>query len=423
MKKRYKFVLIPLGVLVMLLVVSALVVDWHGGRTLERQIDAAVANGGSRDYLRFARPDLSDNENAATLWITAAVSAWGEPDADWRGHPEDPLIEAINDPEAADPETLKAAVESRRDALDMAWAAAERSEVHWPIDYGDPLSWFDETYRGQARSVGRLLTADAHAALSAGDLERAQRDLLTILALSDDIAEPATLINILVSISLDTLVMGVIDDFDVGLKKQMPDLHEEFFTRHYRTKIAQGMQGEIPFGLTYFESDHPDMAYLSRWPTRLWTQYDMAYYVKTVSRMSDLAAQPFAEVETELALMDESVGLPYVLSGIMLPAGTAAIKTANMIETKRDLMLLASEIAATPADERLAVWGVLNLLPPEPLTGEPIRLWFDTSGGFVLWCVAAEEPDRGSGRIELVWQSGTEALPPELEPYREDWVQ
>ncbi|MBB6431483.1 hypothetical protein [Algisphaera agarilytica] len=420
MKKRYKFVLIPLAVLTLLLVASALVVDWHGKRTLERSVDAVVADGGFRDFSGFARPELADDQNAATAWLKAAALAWGE-----TGHNRNGELtaeqEALSKPQYADLELLAAAIDARQQAVDKAWEAADRSAVHWPIDYNDPISWIDNEYIGQTRLVGRFLSADARVALSRGDYVRAEQSLLAILALSDDVSVPPALINSMVSISLDALAMNVIEDNDANLSRDLPTLREALSTRPYRSLIADALRGEIPFGLAYMHSNDTEIAYLGRWPVRLWTQYDMANYVEVLHQFGALTEQPYAEAQSSLAALDEPRGFPYVLSGIMLPAGKAAAQTANHVELQRDLLLLSDQIRQTPVSQRIDRWGGERELPVDLLTGHPVRVWLAEDRGIVVWSTAAEASDYGPRRFSLVCQTKTDSLPPELEAYQQEW--
>jgi len=426
MKKRYKFVLIPLGVLIMLLAAGLLFADWHGQRVLNREIDAVVAQGGYRDFSSFALPGLAEDDNAAPLWIESAVLGWGQSTADSRAYgpdeTDDETLAALSDPAAADTEVLRRAIEARQPAIDMAWAAAERSAVRWPIDYDDPLSWLNEKYLGQTRQVGRLLAADARLALSDNDDERAEKSLLAILAVSDDVTVPPILISVLVSFSLDALAMDVIEDFDVHLAQRMPRLAAAFGDRDYLERIAQGTMGEIPYGLAYVQPGHPDTAHLSRWPMRLWVRYDIANYVRVMNQNGYFVGQPYFQIHSQLNASDQPTGFPYVLSGILLPAMNSTAKTASLIQTKRDLILVADNVLAVEPALRTDGWREGFALPIEPLTGQPVRMWLAEDGGFVLWSSAAEDPAMVSGRVEVVWRSGTDALPPELEPFVEDWA-
>ncbi|MEM9418574.1 MAG: hypothetical protein AAGA25_05885 [Planctomycetota bacterium] len=420
MKKRYKFVLIPLAVLTLLLVVSALVVDWHGKRTLERSIDAVVAEGGFRDFSGFARPELADDQNAATAWIEAAVLAWGEPDDDWNRELTAEQ-EALSKPQHTEIELLTTTIETQQEAVEKAWGAADRSAVHWPIDYNDPQSWIDSDYLGQTRQVGRLLAADTRVALSRGDYARAEQSLLAILALSDDASAPPILINTLVAISLDSLAMDVISNSDIHLKRDFPMVRDILESQQYESKLSRALLGEIPYGLAFIQSDDRETARLSRWPSRLLTQYDMAYYINAMSRISDAANKPFAEANARLSQINDSPGFPYLISQIIMPATGATIRTARTVSAKRDLLLLNDEIVEISASESASSWASRLELPDDPLTGLPFRLWLAENGGFVLWSIAAENPAHGKRRFELVCQTGTEALPPELETFRQEW--
>ncbi len=319
MKKRYKFVLIPLGVLVTLLVAGLLFADWHGKLVLEREIDAVVAQGGFRDFSSFALPGLADDENAATLWIESAVMGWGESTVESRAYGPDETDEqtsALYDPAAAEPDVLRQAIKARRPAIEVAWTAAKLSAVRWPIDYEDPLSWLNEDYLGQTRQVGRLLAADAWFALSEGDFERAEKSLLAILAVSDDVAVPPILISALVSFSLDALAIGIIDDFDVRLAQHMPRLAAAFDDRDYLKRIADGTMGEIPYGLAYVQPGHADTAHLARWPMRIWVRYDIANYVRIMNQTGQFVGEPYHQIQTQLDALDQPTGFPYLLSGI-----------------------------------------------------------------------------------------------------------
>ncbi len=85
-------------------------------------------------------------------------------------------------------------------------------------------------------------------------------------------------------------------------------------------------------------------------------------------------------------------------------------------------MLLADSLAAVEPELRTETWRENLALPVEPLTGQPMRIRIADDGGLVLWSVAAEDPGMGSGRVEVVWQNETEALPPELGIFADDWA-
>lgn len=449
MKKLFKFGLIALVMVIGFLVGVALLIDYTGRKRLAEEIARIEALGGVLDFSSYAQPDLPDAENAALLWLEAAelleradeaspvvmvepeetsdeeYGEFGGYDGEYETWPE---VEAIDDPQHAEIEVLRAAIAARRSALDAAWAAAEMQRSCWPVDYDNPDFFMGLNYLAPGRSVARLLVADAWLAFREGDDTRAEARLLAALALADDMQHPPLAITTWVSIWIDWMVVDALQAIPAGPARYPAAVLEVLASRDYRARRARGVLGETPAVIgAEINEEMLEWMDVSPWEYRFmgfWQKHDRAFILRGYCESYPLLLRPYHEVEAKLRDL-ESREVPYVypLAEIWGPSFSDSARTTAALEASRDLLLWANRLGVSPTTADTPMDDTRFKNPPtDGLTGGPMKAWAAPDGGYVLWSPHAEAAEDYLLRYELVWRVGTQELPPELVPFADQLI-
>jgi hypothetical protein len=195
-------------IIIVLVIAAAAVLVWVilGRGEVQGQLEAEralfVPPGGYAEYIE-AVPAVPDERNAAALYLKA--------DAAYEALPQHLLSDLLD---SSDPEKLAAAVAGARPAIELAHEAMDRPffDVAWRGQ--GPLKFSNEQlalpFGSAARSIARLLSAEARLAAAQGDASRAVRTLTSGLTTHEHLRTYPDLTLFLVLIAAESLIL---DDF------------------------------------------------------------------------------------------------------------------------------------------------------------------------------------------------------------------
>ncbi len=429
------FALIPIAV--------NLMVSFLAREEFRRDLENARKNGMPRSLSELAPPRIPDAENAAKVYMLAfpqVVTPVGV---------EESTLEAFQswkvdlEKERAGLEVLRAHVEKNRGALDRLQEAARLPDCRFDLTYADGLSMVLSHLSGLRKSA-KLMRLEARLLLAEGKQAEAMRAVQDLYALSDATREEPILISLLVRISMHGVAA---DTLRRTLQEPLPDaealasLAETLERGRDDSHFARAIRGEQCFGVDTMDKVRREgwnsvAGTLGRaqgvgWLYSVcgWVLYkDMTYFVRTMSKYSVLAKQPYWESRAAESKLEQDVqGVPqwYMLSRMMMPSLASARRSWTKHLAKQDGARLAVALAryrlahgAYPEKLDQLVPAFLPELPLDPFTGgafayrvdgESARVYslgalgLDNGGGTtgqddegtILWPLGDQEPFQG----------------------------
>ena len=162
----------------------------------------------------FALP--SDPDNAALLYYQSYI-LYGKPDDTMQDMLYD-LSEGKIEPNAK----IREYVESCRNAIDLAVAAAEIQNCNWGLKYSDGLS-VQMPHLAQGRYLSRLVLADARILAAGGDYKQAIDRYLSVRKITRHIGDE-TLVSLLVAAAISNMANECIQDILAEIPQDLETL-------------------------------------------------------------------------------------------------------------------------------------------------------------------------------------------------------
>ena len=314
MKRFLKWSLIIICILLLILLVGYTAVRVTGSSAWERELARWEAIGGVTKYVDLLPDPVADEVNAALLYQQA-----GE------------LIENIgklDGPEFDDPWSdecdLAAALSKYGEVLGLIHEAAGKKECVWPAP-AEPLdinSYVDVISKRSSllRALAKLVRVEAVYYASQGDYIKANQAIETGFKLSADGLANKILINVLVSIAIDSLMLDTFQriyiDREYGDSESVKAILDIVSINKRELLVKPMFLEEGTFGiemlfstLTINQPQHT-LSFLFK--------HDAAEYLKLMRMAIDKFSVPYAEQDHTVPLPDPPVWA--ILTKALVPA-------------------------------------------------------------------------------------------------------
>ena len=311
--------------------------------------------------------------------------------------------------------------------------------------YCDPTNWANPPKRPfvEMRTAAQWLSGDAIAALRAGQLDRAQADLLSLTRLAQFNREDLTLVSQMIRVAIVGLGLAVTWEAlqaEGWSEERLAALQKGWEAAELIDAAEKGMLGERAYGeaaFAHMRSVGATMAsqsgsfgppsgpktwreYLDAWVVmpfwRMNSATDEMFFLKYHQRTLDAlrklrAGTPWPNVDRELncnmLMVDDALNslfgrVRYRFSVMAIPNIKRAASVAVRNETHRRLTGTAIAVeqyrlrhSRLPPDLNALVPEFLSSVTPDPMTGQSLHYRLNTNGGFVLYSAGEDGRDDG----------------------------
>jgi hypothetical protein len=435
-KLWHKLTLIGVALAVLLPILLLWVVRWSGQRAVAAVLQEAVDAGGWASVADFPPDDVSEEDNAAPLWL----AAFAERDRADEAYGSERAGEISSWPQSIPTAELEAYLEEHAETFRLAEAAAARPACVWPYNYGDAENFFagDEAVNdalGYSRRLARLLACRIELSLRQEDWAAVDRDLVTMSRVAEDIGRVPLLIHQLVGTSIHALCDGWLQEVPAKHLKRLMETHRRLKTRQTAERYRRAALGEVayihesPWDPPRDDDVHEVLYRLAL----LWEDHDQARWMRQWLFAADRTAENLIDnrawIDAQEAVAEELPWM-YLVCRKQLE-GFGWLSSVSYEQTRRAAALWLYELATTGAlagDAAFAGRGAGDAEryvegPTDPATGRPLRGWHAPDGGFVIWSPYLETVTDYGGWVQTMARiSGTQQLPAELEFLRDSLI-
>jgi hypothetical protein len=381
-------------------VLLAVATTWMMASALHTRVAALRAEAGSL-ALAAAPARVPDREDAAPLYAAAFELLRNRPDEPTgEDGPSFRYLEAARPIDPNDP-GLKEFLARRAGGVDLLRRGARRPAAR--ITAGP---WEETQAVSRLRTVAAFLALSARAEAARGQAGPALRDAAAVFAVARQAADNTDLYAVPTAAAIETVGLKTLDDVLTRVTPTADDLAplRDLEPGLYRPLLARGLQTERAWELARLAS----VAEQGWGWGLLFLDEELAASENLFNLMQRDLAQPYPECLRGLAEVaaQAETPAPATLTRLAFASYVRMVTPVARADAARRLVQLGTAVAAYragegkyPARAEDLVPKYLPQVPPDPFTGEPLKL-IARAGGVVVYSVGPDGVDNGGRPLE-----------------------